>query len=172
MDRWTKCLGGDSEWTDLVFLPLQNPFVPTDFTIKTSGLKAAAVVDNTTAAVTAGVSEIEISRTEQKAVPGLIDHVTTVSEDEIDDAEDETVTTLATDVISATAVDSAEGAEPEVTPAAATEAAEATDEGEEEEEEEEGEEEPAGQLPPPQGKVRTPATTTYYTHAEIGEYCI
>jgi secreted Zn-dependent insulinase-like peptidase len=34
MERWNSCLKGTSEWKDLLYLPLQNPFIPTDFTIR------------------------------------------------------------------------------------------------------------------------------------------
>lgn len=167
IDRWTKCLRGESEWTDSVFLPLQNPFVPTDFTIITSGLSAVVAVDNSATAQaeteTEGTSDSVMSPIEAKVMPGLIDYVTTVSVD-TDTAEDESPTELAGDVSSSSTVDAVESTGPagttdtsaaiDLAPAAG--AADASDDAEEDDEEGEGEGEegPAGQLPPPQGKVR------------------
>jgi hypothetical protein len=173
IDRWTKCLKGESEWADLVFLPLQNPFVPTDFTIITSGLGALAS-DTTAAAQTEGISEAAISPTEARAMPDLIDYVTTVSDDTNDATEEEIATAPASDVptsapvqdteavvapVASTPVDALDCTETAGNLAAdgntAAGTAEASNDAEEEEEEEdeEGEEGPAGQLPPPQGKV-------------------
>jgi Middle or third domain of peptidase_M16 len=174
IDRWTKCLKGESEWADLVFLPLQNPFVPTDFTIITSGLGALA--SGTTAAEqTEGISEAAISPTEARAMPDLIDYATTVSDDTNDATEEEIATAPASDIptsapvqdteavvaaVASTPVDAVDSTETAGTSAAVVKApaagtAEASNDAEEEEEEEdeEGEEGPAGQLPPPQGKV-------------------
>jgi Middle or third domain of peptidase_M16 len=157
IDRWRKCLQGESEWADLVFLPLQNPFVPTDFTIKTNGLSAAAAADISisAAAQTEGASEAAISPVEARTMPDLIDYVTTVSDDANDTAEEESVTPPTGDIPSSTPADAADTTEAAVDQAPAPETAEASKnaEEEEEEEEEESEEGPAGQLPPPQGKV-------------------
>jgi hypothetical protein len=177
IDRWTKCLKGESEWADSLHLPLQNPFVPTDFTIITSGMGALAAGNNA-AAQTQGESEVAFIPTETRAMPDLVDFVTTVSGDTNDATEEEIVSAPASDIPTTTpvrdavaveaavastpvdAVDSTETVGTSATSAAVDQApvagtAEASGDAEEQEEEEdeESEEGPAGQLPPPQGKV-------------------
>ena len=133
IDRWTECLHGTSEWAESVYLPLKNPFVPTDFNIRTTAEKST---EKSVAGLDAAVAGMIVS--ESKAVPDLIECVTTLSIE----IEEEVVEAAADIVVPA------EGTEDKAADESA--AKEAVDDGEEEEEEEE---EPAGQLPPLEGKV-------------------
>ena len=124
INRWTKCMQGDSEWATQVFLPKKNPFVATDFTlrekVKTESVEGDVAV---------------------KAVPQLIEYITTEVTEVVEEVEDEIVVT--TDDV-------------KVVVEAETETGkEADKEGDDEEGEEEEEEEPGGQLPVPAGKVWT-----------------
>ena len=130
IDRWTQCLQGTSEWAESVFLPLKNPFVPTDFDIRTSTTATSASPASLDAAVAVAASEA-------KAVPDLIQCMTTLSIE----IEEEVVEIVADTVVSAEAKEDETADEP------------VAEEAKDDEEEEEEEEEPAGQLPPLEGKV-------------------
>ena len=130
IDRWTACLQGTSEWAESVYLPLKNPFVPTDFNIRTS------TAEKSVAGLDAAVASMTVNVSEAKAVPDLIECVTTLSVE----TEEEAAKAAADIVVSAEVTEDKTADE-----SAAKEA--------EDDEDEEGEEEPAGQLPPLEGKV-------------------
>ena len=75
INRWTKCMQGDSEWATQVFLPKKNPFVATDFTLREK-VKTESVE-----------GEVGV-----KAVPQLIEYITT-EVTEVEEEEDVVVTT-------------------------------------------------------------------------------
>ena len=135
IDRWTTCLQGSSEWAESVFLPLKNPFVPTDFNIRASAVKSAAATPESAA------SDVAVTgASEARAVPDLIECVTTLSVE----AEEEVVEAV-TDSVASAEVSTGKPADDSTGKGA--------DDDEEEEEGEVEEEEPAGQLPPLEGKV-------------------
>ena len=153
IDRWTRCVQGDSEFKDSVSLPLKNPFVPTDFTIR-SATSSTSFPAAATGAVVGG-AESAGEALETRAKPSLLEHVTTVTpvSEDADDTEIDTVVD-ATAALSVT-----EGAP-------VSEATEGQEEGAEEEEEEveeeEEKEEPVGPVPALQGKVNTSDNSTNY----------
>jgi hypothetical protein len=142
VERWTRCVQGDSEFKDSVSLPLKNPFVPTDFTIRS----ATSSTSSSAAGAVVGGAESAVEALETRAKPSLLEYVTTVTpvSEDADDTEIDTVVD-ATAALSVT-----EGTES----APVAEATEGQEEGEEEEEVEE-EEEPEGPVPALQGKVNT-----------------
>lgn len=163
-ERWTRCLQGDSEYKDRVSLPLMNPFVPTDFTIRNTApsTPAAAV------AVTVGGAEnIVGAAVVMRPKPDLLEYVTTVTiESEDADAHDIDMVNDAASALSITEA-AVSVSEPATNDAAEDgvvvkkdDDKEVEGEGEDEDEDEdEGCEEddeqdvPVGSLPPLQGKV-------------------
>ena len=136
MSRWIKCLEGVSEWAPSLFLPLRNPFIPTDFSIRGEGVNAESA---------------SVSRN-----PELIECTTTVEEEE----EDVAVTVDAVSISLETVTSSSEIVGGTLTDEKEKQGEAKTvdkvDQGEGDEERDEEEEEEinvAGQLSPPKGKV-------------------
>lgn len=148
IDRWTQCLQGTSEWAESVFLPLKNPFVPTDFDIRTSTTATSASPASLDAAVAVAASEA-------KAVPDLIQCMTTLSIE----IEEEVVEIVADTVVSAEAKEDETADEP------------VAEEAKDDEEEEEEEQEPAGQLPPLEGKVTQRCHHLYCLGPTVCQMC-
>mmetsp|Transcript_656 Transcript_656/g.751 ORF Transcript_656/g.751 Transcript_656/m.751 type:complete len:612 (-) Transcript_656:104-1939(-) len=114
IEKWNVCLEGTSEWKDSLYLPLQNPFIPTDFTIRTSSKTIVQTL-------------AQISVSFSKKMPELIESVCTEEREE--EEEDVAIEAVATQQVEETAEATEEGDE---------------DEEEEEEEEKEGEDTSTG----------------------------
>ena len=155
-ERWTGCLQGDSEYKDRVSLPLMNPFVPTDFTIRNT-----APAPSAPAVAVGGAENVVGAAVVIRSKPELLEYVTTVTiESEDADAHDIDTVTDAASALSIT--EGAVSVSVPVTEDAAEDsvAVEKDDDKEEEgEDEDDGCEEddeqdvPVGSLPPLQGKV-------------------